>query len=277
MRALVLLSLLVISSNSYGWGYTVHKVVCDLTFQSLNPEAREVVQAIVRDGKKDKMPSRFDSGCVWVDRIRNQKEYAWTKPLHYINVPRRAKQVTKQHCSEQGCVISAIQEATDNLTDCNRFNQLSQKEKRENLYFLGHFITDLHQPLHVSYADDRGGNSTEVQYFGRNTNLHRLWDSQLLVDLNKAATAKKPPRPLNQTELKQLLAMLDVGKKAGTDLMDIANESYVITRQIYQELNWFLPDAYAQQYVQKFQPIALQQIAKAQYRLKRQLERICRS
>ena len=43
-----------------------------------------------------------------------------------------------------------------------------------------HFVGDLHQPLHAGYAQDRGGNDTQVNDAGYGTNLHALWDSRLL-------------------------------------------------------------------------------------------------
>jgi hypothetical protein len=43
-----------------------------------------------------------------------------------------------------------------------------------------HFVADVHQPLHAGYADDKGGNTYQVQAFGRGTNLHALWDSRLI-------------------------------------------------------------------------------------------------
>ncbi|MEK9608156.1 MAG: S1/P1 nuclease, partial [Flavobacteriaceae bacterium] len=39
-----------------------------------------------------------------------------------------------------------------------------------------------HQPLHVSRKEDRGGNGIRLRWRGRSTNLHRLWDTQLLED-----------------------------------------------------------------------------------------------
>ncbi len=30
------------------------------------------------------------------------------------------------------------------------------------------------------YADDKGGNDVKVNFFGKSTNLHSLWDSAML-------------------------------------------------------------------------------------------------
>eukprot|EP00339_Tiarina_fusa_P020411 CAMPEP_0117023664 /NCGR_PEP_ID=MMETSP0472-20121206/17642_1 /TAXON_ID=693140 ORGANISM="Tiarina fusus, Strain LIS" /NCGR_SAMPLE_ID=MMETSP0472 /ASSEMBLY_ACC=CAM_ASM_000603 /LENGTH=193 /DNA_ID=CAMNT_0004729855 /DNA_START=348 /DNA_END=926 /DNA_ORIENTATION=- len=48
------------------------------------------------------------------------------------------------------------------------------------LSFLTHFLGDSHQPLHVAYAIDEGGNDFTVEYDGSCTNLHSVWDSRLI-------------------------------------------------------------------------------------------------
>ncbi|OAP16059.1 hypothetical protein AXX17_AT1G62340 [Arabidopsis thaliana] len=39
---------------------------------------------------------------------------------------------------------------------------------------------DIHQPLHVSYASDKGGNTIEVHWYTRKANLHHIWDSNII-------------------------------------------------------------------------------------------------
>jgi hypothetical protein len=45
---------------------------------------------------------------------------------------------------------------------------------------LVHLIGDLHQPMHIGRAEDKGGNTIQVQWFGRGTNLHRVWDEDMI-------------------------------------------------------------------------------------------------
>ena len=51
-----------------------------------------------------------------------------------------------------------------------------------------HLVGDLHQPLHIGRAEDRGGNDIQVQWFGRGSNLHRVWDSNLIDDYGMSYT-----------------------------------------------------------------------------------------
>jgi hypothetical protein len=44
----------------------------------------------------------------------------------------------------------------------------------ESLMFLAHFVGDVHQPLHVSFEKDEGGNSINVRWYKRKANLHHV-------------------------------------------------------------------------------------------------------
>jgi len=52
------------------------------------------------------------------------------------------------------------------------------------LEFLVHFVGDVHQPLHVSYASDWGGNKVKVSWFGTSCNLHQVWDEKIIQRWN---------------------------------------------------------------------------------------------
>jgi len=54
------------------------------------------------------------------------------------------------------------------------------EERRKALRLLVHLVGDLHQPLHVGDNSDRGGNDTQIRFFDRGSNMHRLWDSDLI-------------------------------------------------------------------------------------------------
>src|SRR6202042_1022788 len=73
-----------------------------------------------------------------------------------------------------------------------RAKEPGQAGKLASLKFLGHWVGDIHQPLHVSFEDDRGGNNIAVT--GEcGSNLHSAWDTCLVLkavgeDAGAAAT-----------------------------------------------------------------------------------------
>src|SRR5690606_22393915 len=83
---------------------------------------------------------------------------------------------------------SAIQ-ASETNNIYNTYLSIKEKAKQKNndlqtqkeyLYFIIHLIGDAHQPMHVSRAEDLGGNKIEVEFFGEKDNIHRVWDSRLI-------------------------------------------------------------------------------------------------
>jgi hypothetical protein len=118
--------------------------------------------------------SLADAG-LWPDSIRGRPEWEHSKPWHYINVP------------DGGSVAHAARrDATNVLAALARFERelgdpsLGIGERGRALRFVVHFAVDIHQPLHVGRADDRGGNLVPVIVAGRETNLHALWDGEPL-------------------------------------------------------------------------------------------------
>ena len=72
------------------------------------------------------------------------------------------------------CLFTAI------VTDREVLQTSSDDQaKLASLKFLGHWVGDIHQPLHVSFADDHGGNF--IRESGPCVNsLHTVWDTCII-------------------------------------------------------------------------------------------------
>ena len=53
-------------------------------------------------------------------------------------------------------------------------------DERMAVRMLVHLIGDIHQPLHVGNGKDRGGNDFKVNWFNEKSNLHKVWDSEII-------------------------------------------------------------------------------------------------
>ncbi|KAL7243844.1 hypothetical protein ACSBR1_016129 [Camellia fascicularis] len=60
----------------------------------------------------------------------------------------------------------------------------------EALMFLSHFIGDVHQPLHVGFLGDEGGNTITIRWYKRKTNLHHVWDTMIIESALKTFYSK---------------------------------------------------------------------------------------
>jgi hypothetical protein len=50
---------------------------------------------------------------------------------------------------------------------------------------LVHLVGDMHCPMHAGYKSDRGGNGTQVKYFGKQKKLHSVWDSEIIESAHR--------------------------------------------------------------------------------------------
>lgn len=126
---------------------------------------------------------------LWADRIRDRAAYAHTGPWHYLNIADGASLSDYAGVAE-GDVVWAIEHFRAALTGARG------GEQREALRFLVHFVVDVHQPLHVGRAEDRGGNTIVVRWRGERTNLHRFWDSDA-IELDELSVRARGARLLD--------------------------------------------------------------------------------
>jgi nuclease S1 len=103
----------------------------------------------------------------------------------------------------------------------------SVEDRRFALRFLIHCIEDLHMPLHVGDNNDKGGNQTQVRFFDEGTNMHRLWDSQMIQHVSDQ-------EDFWLTDLAALDTALNRASWKKGSVEDWATESLVAARQAYQ-------------------------------------------
>lgn len=154
------------------WGGTGHRAIGKIASNHLTSDATAAVQELLGTESLAEV-------STWADEIRMKPEFKYTTPWHYINLPlglnyRQFKEKVESMTNDN--VYSAMLKQEKILAD-----KSETKEKRaEALKFIVHFVGDLHQPMHVSRAEDQGGNTIQLNYNGKGTNLHSLWDSRLI-------------------------------------------------------------------------------------------------
>ncbi len=236
MTKLLVLSLYLISQAAFAWGPLGHKAICDASWRASPPQVQDKLKgAAKRLGYKT-----FAESCLWADQVRRQKRYGWSKPLHYMNVSRRQSNLSRDPCNDNDllkprCVLSAISYYHKRWLDTS----LSRDERDKALLLMSHFIGDIHQPLHVAYADDRGGTRKQVVFNGKLMSLHSLWDSDILYCGTRASWRKLG---------KQLHRQHKNYKNSSDNSYDWAEESFALTRRIYAESGKRLPDDYCRQF-----------------------------
>jgi hypothetical protein len=153
------------------WGPTGHRIVGLIAESRLCPATRQYLEPLL-DG------ATLANAGVWADVIRSDPAWSYTKPWHFINVG-DAEPLAAVSRAQPSNVLTATAEAEHRFADTG----LSREARAQALRFFIHFVSDIHQPLHVGRAEDHGGNDIEVLAFGRiRRSLHALWDGEFLLD-----------------------------------------------------------------------------------------------
>jgi hypothetical protein len=160
--------LLLTSSIASPWGAIGHRIVGRIAEQHLSAEARQQLQALLG-------PESLAQVSTWPDEIRADPRWSHASPWHYVNIgDEETYETAPKHPG--GDVVEAIQRLSAVLRD----PQAMPQEKVVAVKFLVHLVGDIHQPLHVGRRDDQGGNKIQGQWFGVPSNLHKVWDEQLI-------------------------------------------------------------------------------------------------
>ena len=179
-------------SPALAWGKTGHRVVAAIADTQLSGLARAHVEEILGPGES------LDEAANWPDEMRSAPGAFWQKtatPWHYVTL----NGIIYDHAPPEGDALEALTHFSAVLRDPNA----NLADKQEALRFIVHLVGDLHQPLHVGKCCDRGGNEVKVSFFGKPTNLHAVWDSQLVDEeqLSFTELAAKLERHISNRQL----------------------------------------------------------------------------
>jgi hypothetical protein len=242
------------STNSeFIWGQTGHRVVGLIAEAHLSRRAKKAVNTLL-EGHSLAFASTF------ADEIKSDKAYDAYGPWHYVNYDIN-KRYDPNNADDRGDIVYGIKKSIEVLTN----ERSSEADKSFYLKLLIHFIGDLHQPLHVGQAEDQGGNRIQVSWFSRNSNLHRVWDSDLIdgYGMSFEELAEELMRSTNNTEF---LALQE------GNFLDWVEESHQIAAVVYASAS--SGDKLSYQYGYEFNTVVFEQLKKGGYRLAKLLNEV---
>ncbi len=213
MKTLLSVLVLLSSSTVFAWGPTGHRVVGEIAEKHISVKTLSKVRGILKGETLARV-------STWPDEIKSEPtKYSHTFNWHYTDW--KDDQDHHDHETSSGKLIPALEEQIATLKD----DKKSDAEKAFALKFLVHLIGDLHMPLHVGNGVDQGGNFCRVFFQNSRTNLHAVWDEDM-INFTK----------LSFTELASFVSRSHNSKiaeyKSGS-ILDWALESKEIRQQIY--------------------------------------------
>ncbi len=214
MKKLFLPLLLIFYSTSIlAWGPTGHRATGWIADKHLSKKARKEIERIL-GGQSLAMAS------TWMDEVRSDSTYNHMTDWHWVTI-QEGKTYEGEEKNPNGDIIGTIERIIEEL----KSGKFTGKEEAERVKILIHLIGDLHQPLHVGIGTDKGGNDIKVKWFGSDSNLHRVWDSDMIDDTR-----------LSYSELAQSLTPPDavtVKNWQGSSVRQWAMESMTYRTPVY--------------------------------------------
>jgi len=205
-------------ATCFAWGLTGHRVVAEIANNHLTKRAKKNIQRILGN-------ESLAMAANWPDFIKSDPAYQYLNSWHYINF-------------KSGLTLDEVRQQLQQDTATNAYNKLlwlkeqllqpnTLSHDKQVLYLrlLIHLVGDMHQPMHTGRPQDLGGNRLKLYWFNQPTNLHRLWDEQL-IDFQQ----------LSYTEYTQAIDFVTRKQLQLWQKEPIANwlcESYEITESLY--------------------------------------------
>ena len=252
------LLLVTTSMQVFPWGQNGHRIVGQIANEHLTKKTQQALLPLLGG---DLLP---EVG-TWADEMRSDPAEFWQKHSsrwHYINVTTpedfdAAHYHTPQTKEEVKDIYGGILRCIDALKDKNT----PLAERQFYLRFLVHLVGDIHQPMHTGRAEDRGGNAIAVKFFGERTNLHALWDTELLESKN-----------LSFTEFSAFINTRDktlIATYLNSSPADWLQESMALSATLYQDAEPInnKPAEFSYGYIYQQLPVAEQRLLLAGIRL----------
>lgn len=243
--------ILSFATQAFAWSRDGHAIVGMLAERQLRPAARAEVARLLA-GEPDPTLAGVAS---WADDVRAAEASGKSAPWHYINFKAGdCSYVPVRDCPDGNCVIGAINRNFLILSDRAR----PDAERRDALKYLVHFVGDVHQPLHSTPRDDKGGGDFQVNYQGKGSNLHKVWD-RLILERKKSTPDDHASVLASQPALAP-----DATRRSNRPAVDWALEScqIVLDGNLYPPSH-LIDDAYLDRHA----PLAEQRLRRAGDRL----------
>ncbi len=195
------------------WGQTGHRVVGEIADTHLNKKAKRKIKRLLK-----RKSLAFVS--TFMDEIKSDKRYNEFYTWHYINMPLNERYEDSKK-NPKGDLVTGINYCKKIIAN----KTASDADKAFYLKLLVHLIGDLHQPLHIGLQEDKGGNDHKVQWFSGDSNLHRVWDTEMIKNYNMGYN--------ELAENADFLSKKEIKIIQKGSVIDWVNETHELTKKVY--------------------------------------------
>ena len=158
--------------QSMAWGTNGHRICGQIADSYLTPKARKAIQAILGN-------ESIAISSNWADFIKSDAAYNYLYNWHFINIEKALTYPEMNAYLKADTAVDAYTKMNFLIAELKK-KSTTKANKQLYLRMLIHIVEDVHQPLHTGHLSDKGGNDVKVTWFNNPSNLHSVWDSQLI-------------------------------------------------------------------------------------------------
>ena len=199
----IVLGLCVVSCYStpiYAWGRSGHRIVAMIAERNISPATQMGIKKIL--GRN----VRLADVANYAEDVRNR--FPRTFKFHFVDIPLndhnyKPNRDCKIDAEKGDCVLAALPRFRNQVLSANS----TPSQRAFALKFIIHLVGDVNQPLHCTENNgDFGGTRLFVNWFGDRTNLHKVWDTQIIAeaDLTDDEFVEEITSDLNAEEIHKM-------------------------------------------------------------------------
>lgn len=215
--------MLVFSSvnSSFAWGLTGHRVIGKIAENHINKKTKKAIDKILGN-------ESIAMASNWADFIKSDSSFSYLNSWHYVNLNSGLNKSTVLLSLEKDTVANAYNRILFLREELKNNQKLNADTRVLYLKVLIHLIGDIHQPMHVGRGIDLGGNRVKIYWFNQSSNLHKLWDEQIIER-----------QLLSYTEYAEMLDKTSRKERNDIQLVQPSEwvwESYIIANKLYESV-----------------------------------------
>ena len=209
--------LLYLPSQSMAWGMLGHRVVAQIAETNLNPKTKLALKGIMGN-------ESLAMSSNWADFVKSDKSYDYLYNWHFVNFAAGLSSADIKGMLKADTTVNAYTKMNFLIRELKKKDR-PKAQKIIYIRLLVHIVGDVHQPMHTGRAEDKGGNDIKLTWFGKSSNLHSVWDTELVES-----------QQLSYTEYTQAINFCSAKQKAEWQHAPInawITETYGMAQNIY--------------------------------------------
>ena len=264
MKRVVILAIcaLLLPQLAFGWGRIGHKTVAEIAERNLTPKAKKNIARYIGD-------AHLWEFSLWMDQVRNDEPYKSATDGWHASI-------ADSDCTSPEIVRNRYRGGKDGVTamydfrkQLKRYRRLPDSTVVVALKCMIHIVGDFHCPSHLRYVDNENKGGFAVNFMGKKSHLHKVWDSGVVGHYHKGWDHINYADHLNTLSEEQIEAVT-----AGWAQEWFESAARDIRPAIYWVYDGKTIENLDKKFLDKAGPLVEQQMQKAGYRLAKALNEI---